>query len=266
MNKRTVLMTGASGLVGSHLRTYIDVVAPTHKQLDITRIDQVRAYFRKLRPPVIIHAAAYTDVKNAEGQRGDKTGMCWKVNVVGTQNIDRAACEVGAFLIFISTGSVFAGSKKPPGPFKEDDKPSRLTKQLSWYGYTKREAEKVVHGAILRISHPLYAQKLVGLWKRDHNHQFVIDDRFPLTSVSDLAKAIDILIKKQMAGIYHVASPDRTSAYEIVASRVMGPVRQARRPQYYAIDVTKTQKLLGLHFKPWKQVVAEESSTSSSRG
>lgn len=266
MSKRqTVLITGASGLVGSHLRTYIDVVAPTHKQLDITRIDQVRANFAKYRPSVIIHAAAYTDVAKAEGERGDKQGICWKVNVGGTKNIDSSAREVGAFHIFISTGSVFAGSKNNPGPFKEDDRPSPLTKRLTWYGYTKREAEKAVHGAIVRISHPLYAQRLVGLWRRDQTHEFVIDDRFPLTSISDLARAIDILTKKRLPGIYHVASPDLTSAFEIVAYLVKGTVRATHRPQYYAIDGTKTQKILGFKFKPWKEV-ARERATSSSRG
>lgn len=260
-DKETLLLTGASGHVGSRLRTYLDVIAPTHRQLDITQINQVRAYFIRLKPTVVIHAAAYTGVKKAERERGDKKGICWKVNVVGTQNIDRAAREVGAFLIFISTGSVFAGSKTNPGPFKEDDKPSRLMPQLTWYGYTKREAEKVAHGAVVRISHPLYAQRLVDLWRRDQTHEFPIDDRFPLTSVRDLAKAIGMLTKKRLPGIYHVASPDLTSAYEIVASRVMGPVRATHRPQYYAIDSTKTQKILGFKFKPWKEVVRERATS-----
>lgn len=264
-NRQTTLITGASGLVGSHLRKYIDVVAPTHKQLDITRFDQTISYFDKLKPTVVIHAAAYTDVAKAEGERGDKQGICWKVNVGGTKNIDKATREVGAFHIFISTGSVFAGSPNNPGPFKEDDKPSRLTPQLSWYGYTKREAEAVVHGAVLRISHPLYAQKLLDLWKSDHDHPFTSDNRFPLTSIHDLVHAIDVLMKKHLPGIYHVASPDLTSAYEIVSYLVKGTVRATHRPQYYAIDGTKTQKILGFKFKPWKEA-ARERATSSSRG
>lgn len=236
MNSQKLLITGGTGLVGSHLRKYIDVASPTHSELDITRIDQTTSYFDKRKPTVVIHAAAYTR---------NERDKCWEVNVLGTRNIDAAARKVGAFHIFISTGSVFRGN----GPFAEDDQPN--APKSSWYAWTKREAEKCVNGAIIRISHPLYIQRLLT------RKMFYDNVQFPLTSISELARAIKVLVKKPRPGIYHVASPDFVSPHELMS--ILKKVRKTHTTkQFPAISVVKTQKILGLRFKSWKEVCREE--------
>lgn len=250
--KKTILLTGGSGLVGSRLKKTLSVDAPEHWELDIIDRDAVQTYFLRHKPTAVIHAAAYTSVLMAQKQK-DK---CFEVNVLGTRNIDTAARIVGAFHIFISTGSVFSGT----GPFSEDDKPEKLSK-LSWYAQTKRLGELEVHGAIVRISHPFYIQRLKS------SDAFIKNQRFPLTSISDLARAIKILISSTRPGIYHVASPDFVSPYELMSFYTGKPVKGfGSHQQYPALSVTKTQKILGLRFKHWKEVVREELSTNSSRG
>ncbi len=70
-----ILLTGASGTLGQHLK--FEAARPTHDELDITRPFYAKSY------DLIVHAAAYTDVERAEK---DKL-YCFKVNVTGTLNI-----------------------------------------------------------------------------------------------------------------------------------------------------------------------------------
>lgn len=267
---KKILLTGGSGLVGSRLKELLEpgykVLVPTHETLDITDRRAVREFFKISHPDAVVHAAAFTDVKEAERERGDKNGLAWRVNVDGTRNIDQAAKQVRAYHIFISTGSVFSST----GPFSEDNKPGELSK-LSWYAQTKRLAELEVHGAIIRISHPLYIQRLKA------SKVFIKNQRFPLTSISDLARAIKILISKTRPGIYHVASPDFVSPYKLMSLYTGKSIKGSQSQQQYpALSVTKTQKILGLRFKHWKEVVreelpprrrvADEATTNSSRG
>lgn len=279
MNKAgTVLVTGARGLVGSaiskKLSSTFEVLRPSHKLLDITTPSNVASYMRQYRPSVVVHAAAFTDTIAAELERGDKKGRAWETNVRGTQNIDNEAKRVGAFHIFISTGSVFAGTRHIRGPFTEKTEPSSRGLKLTWYGWTKRMAERHVDGAIVRISHPDYLNKLISLWRLNSHHAFYSDQRFPLTSFDDLARAIDKLIEKQVKGIYHVASPDLVSPYELISyyCRRLGlPTNEIvaqsspLKTRYHAISSVHTQNSLGLKFASWRQIVDREL-TSSSRG
>lgn len=113
----TIMITGATGLVGtclcSGLSQVYSVLTPTKTECDITDNDSVNRYSHKHAPSVIIHAAAFTDVADAERERGDKNGVCWRVNVDGTKHIVDAAKSLGAFVVYISTGSVFAGDTPP---------------------------------------------------------------------------------------------------------------------------------------------------------
>lgn len=244
---KTILLTGGSGLVGSRLRQLIgNIITPSRDELDITDRNNVLRLITRLHPDAIIHAAAFTDAAAAEKERE----LCWKVNVTGTRNIARAAKAIGAFLIFISTGSVFAGTKQNSGPFTEEDKPPGDASKLTWYGWTKRMAEKEVDGAIIRISHPNYHQKLLRM---DPKKGFYSDQRFPITSLHDLAHVIDKLIQSPRSGIFHVASPDLVSPYELMRHvtkhRIKGVSMKESVTKYHAISSAKTQRIFRMRFK-----------------
>lgn len=276
MSKRlTVLVTGASGLVGSRIAQMLspifNVLTPGRKILDITNADGVTLYMKQNVPSVVIHAAAFTDVQSAEKERGDTKGLVWKTNVEGTRNINNAAKQVGAFHIFISTGSVFAGTKDKSGPFTEADEPAGDSSKLTWYGWTKRMAEIEVQGAIIRISHPGYLSKLIFHRKRDPHIGFYTDQLFPLTSFTDLARAIERLIIKRQRGVFHVASPDLVSPYELVCyyCQHMGlPTNNIitqkcpKKTLYHAINSSSTARLLGLRFASWRHI-ADRMITNS---
>ena len=133
-----LLLTGGSGRLGSELRRLLpDLAAPSSSEMNVTDLESVLACVRRERPEVIVHAAAYTDVGRAETDRR----ACWAVNVQGTRHMARAANEVGAKLVHISTDYVFSGEQ---GNHREDDTPGPV---VNYYALTKLVAEEAARAA-----------------------------------------------------------------------------------------------------------------------
>lgn len=113
-----ILLTGGSGLLGTHLQRLILCHAPSHAAFDITN---------PVFPPdidFIVHCAAYTDVAGAERNRFEAE----QVNVFGTHNLTRYP------LVYISTEYVFSGNE---GNYSEGD----FALPMNWYGETKLRGE-----------------------------------------------------------------------------------------------------------------------------
>ncbi len=142
-----VLLTGGSGRLGTELRELLPGVrAPTRAECDVTDGERVQAVVAELRPRVIVHAAAYTDVAGAERDRE----RCWRVNLSGTRHLAEAARSVGAKLLHVSTDYVFYGDR---GGYSEDDPPGPVR---NYYALSKLAAEEVARTApshlVLRTS------------------------------------------------------------------------------------------------------------------
>jgi dTDP-4-dehydrorhamnose reductase len=136
------LITGAQGQLGQELCAIApadwQVIAYGSRELDITDSDAVAALCSRERPGVVIHAAAYTKVDEAERQ----PARAEAVNSVGAATVARAARDVGARMVYVSTDFVFDG--RQGRPYTPDDMPN----PLNVYGRTKRSGEIEV----LRIS------------------------------------------------------------------------------------------------------------------
>lgn len=133
-----VLLTGGSGRLGQELLGLLpEVVAPPRAGLDVTSWESVSEGVRAAQPQLIVHAAAYTDVAGAETHRD----ACWRVNVVGTRHVARAAAEVGAKLVHISTDYVFSGEG---GGYREADTPGPA---VNFYALSKLVAEEAARAA-----------------------------------------------------------------------------------------------------------------------
>lgn len=160
-----ILVTGASGLIGSAFcRKFSDEfeLLPASRNsaiaLDLLGGDEViRSEIERLRPDVILHLAAHTDVSSAYDQKGDRSSPCYRLNVEATESIARAAKETGAYLVSVSTDFVFDGSSRDP--LTEDCECS----PIEWYGETKWIGETAVREqagrwSIARISFPFSLQ------------------------------------------------------------------------------------------------------------
>ena len=133
-----ILLTGGSGRLGTELRTElrtlgVEVFAPPHAELDVTRLETVERALERYEPDVVVHAAAYTDVAGAETERE----ACWAINVGGTRNVVLALAGRGAKLVHVSTDYVFWGDK---GGYAEGDTPGPVR---NYYALSKLAAEEV---------------------------------------------------------------------------------------------------------------------------
>lgn len=117
-----ILFTGGSGLLGKEVQKYLSLYAPSHKQLDITKYFTLSEKF-----DLIIHAAAYTDVIEAEKEKN----QCYLVNVTGTINLLKAFPDTP----FVYISSEYA--KKPTNYYAQ-------TKKLAEIEVKKRKAPYLI--------------------------------------------------------------------------------------------------------------------------
>jgi dTDP-4-dehydrorhamnose reductase len=190
--ERHVLVTGAGGQLGSALaEAFPHADARTREELDVTAP-------LGIRPELVLHAAAWTDVDAAES---DPEGA-EAVNVGGTRNV----VALGAPVVYFSTDYVFDGAKGTP--YVESDEPA----PLSVYGRTKLAGEREVReGWIVRSSWLFgptghnFVRTMLRLGAEHDEVRVVDDQRGSPTYVAHLAAAThEVLARPQ--GIWHVAA------------------------------------------------------------
>jgi GDP-4-dehydro-6-deoxy-D-mannose reductase len=127
-----VLVTGAGGFVGTHLRQRLgEAFVPFEG--DVLDAGALVAAAKDAKPTGVIHLAAESSV----GASWTDPGATWKINVVGTVNVLEAvrAEAPGARVLFPSTGEVYGRTEKLPTPESVPVEP------LSPYAATKAAAE-----------------------------------------------------------------------------------------------------------------------------
>jgi dTDP-4-dehydrorhamnose reductase len=273
-NDRKLLVTGASGLLGSRIiklakHGYVAVpvyhtkqLHPNSLKLDITDSSEVLKLLIKLKPDVIIHTASETNVDKCETQKN----YAQKVNVDGTRNIAVACGKVGAKLVYISTDYVFDGEK---GDYNEQDKPN----PINYYGLTKLEGEKQVTKNcqkyfILRTSvlygwHPWkqnFATWIINQLKQNKEITVVKDHYNTPTLADNLAEITIKAVQKDLQGLYHASGSERISRYQFAKQiaktfnldpNLIKPVKMsqltawiAKRPKDSSLNTDKIQKQL----------------------
>lgn len=272
-----ILVTGADGLVGSRvvelLNTKYDFVTPEYPEFDLTNSDSIK-FISSLCPQVVIHFAAYTNVSDAEKQKD----LCWQINVDGTQNLLAAIDTSKTHFIYISTDMVFPGTN---GPYREIDPVADKSEQITWYAWTKLQAEKLLDtnkSSIVRIIYPVrakYIRKLDylrgPLKKFDDQklHPFFSDQQVSITLIDEITVALEKIIENKSTGIFHVSSPDTGTPHEIIsylfqtARNYKGELARSsvkdfpstRYPHQGGLDPKNTEEKLGIKFSPWRQII-----------
>lgn len=234
-----ILVTGAGGQVGLDMLDALRGVTPlggdalfqpdrksvredefevlglTRQDLDITDRDHTVHAVRSVRPDVIIHLAAYTQVDRAEVERD----ACYAVNAAATETLSLAAHDVDAHFIAISTDYVFDGTKG--AAYIEDD----ATNPLNVYGASKRAGELACASddTIVRTSwvmgvrgknvlHVIGDRATSGTTVR-----FVDDQTGTATFASDLARVLVTMARQRPSGIWHIANSGTTTWFDIAA-------------------------------------------------
>lgn len=289
-----ILIIGASGLVGSRFVGLYsekeELLTPSISELDITSIESVKKYLDINKPNIIINFAAYTNVDEAEKESGNENGDAWKLNVVGVKNLIDICKEKDIFLIQISTDFVFRGDESDFGPYTEDKKLPESNEGISWYGWSKNRAEKIikesgVRYAVVRIAYPFYSAKFEGkldfakgflkLYDDGKLYPVFSDQIHSVLNVDELVNPLTKIATEQIQGTFHIVSSDTTTPFEFV-SYLLEKARGAKdvlkkgsmeeflkvegrtpRPRLGGFKTEITQEKLGLRFKTWKEMVDE---------
>lgn len=223
-----IIGTGLSGLVGSRI---VELLTD-HKFVDyslatgISILDPKQLEEATEKNPdfdCFLHLAAFTDTAQAWAQNGDKNGLCYQLNVVGTQNIIDLCKKYNKHLIHISTDFVFDGNKE--GAYAEEDIPN----PIEWYGATKYEAEKLVLSSgipatIIRLAYPYRAvfadkkdlvRRVIDALTTNTLYPMFTDQITTLTFIDDIAMGMKYFIENKPTGIFHLVSSSYQSPYEM---------------------------------------------------
>jgi len=268
-----ILLTGPSGQVGCALLDTLprlgEVIAPGRPDLDLLKSESIVKAVARAGADVIINAAAYTAVDQAEKEEP----LAMAVNRDGPAVLAEEAARRGALLVHFSTDYVFDGEK--PSPYVETD----ATNPLNAYGRSKLAGEQAIQRSgcrhlIFRTSW-VYSDTgknfLLTMLRlaREKKEMRVVDDQFGApTSSRSLADAVApaiaaVLRDASLGGLYHMSAQGSTTwcgfARAIVADRAtVVPIRSseyptpARRPRNSLLDNAKLEQRFGIRLPSWE--------------
>ena len=297
-----ILITGATGLLGTDLcrtlarchevigwaRRWRPVPVPEGMEVqgepvDVARSDVVDQGIRRLKPDLVIHSAAMSDVDACERD----PDLAWAVNAQAVGIVARACASVGAFLIAVSTDYVFGGSARRP--YREEDAPS----PVNLYGRVKWEGEQLAlkeceRCLVVRVSglfgsaRPNFALSTAKRFREGQKVPVVTDQVNSPSFTKDLAEAVAELIDRfeqeptcaesggRLHGILHLANSGGASRLEVaqrLAALLRTPTslieqttwaqlsRPARRPTNSRLDCSRLARLMGKGLRMWDEAL-----------
>ncbi|MEO0132446.1 MAG: dTDP-4-dehydrorhamnose reductase [candidate division WOR-3 bacterium] len=268
-----ILVTGAYGMLGRDFCSLLKANGfsiwewdlPEH---DITNINKTIEEILELKPDVVCHLAAYTNVDNAEKE----PGRAFMVNVQGTWAIADACLQLDIPLLYISTDYVFDGTKNTP--YEENDPPN----PINYYGKTKYLGEEVIKSHlkkyfIVRTSWLFgthgrnFVTTIIELARKNKEITVVNDQIGSPTYTYDLSEALLKVITSKYYGTYHITNSGFCSWYEFALEikKLTGftssiiPItsdklkRLAIRPLYSVLNNKKYRKRFGEVLRPWQK-------------
>ncbi len=277
-----ILLFGAGGQLGRALteratQAGVSLSPLDHREADITDFHAVASAVGNRGIGMVVNAAAYTDVDQAECE----PEAAFAVNTTGAAIVAEVCASAQLPLIHISSDYVFDGTKI--GAYREDDP----VRPLSVYGRSKLQGEQAVRRlnprhVIIRTAwvYSIYGhnflKRIVSMAAEVDELRVVADQWGCPTSTMDLAEAILQIWSKLSGaqwGTYHFAGRGVTTWHGF-ASRVVeaqAPFtgkrpkvtaittaefpRKARRPQNSVLDSSRFSNAFRLTAAPWETAV-----------
>lgn len=292
---KKVAIIGGSGMVASRFidlsAKNFDIISLDEKTLDITDKGAVEKYFQENSGvDAVVNFAAFTNVDGAEAQKGDETGLAWRLNVEGPRNLAEACKKLNKFLVHISTDFIFPGNEETPGPYDESAKLPDSPTGIGWYGWTKNRGEFQIPSskfkiAIVRYGYPFraakyeakldWARNLLKLYDEQKLYPLFTDQIQSVLFIDNLVEPLAKIVSEEIEGIFHIVSLDTTTPFDIgsyLLEKYAGkPVEIQKgsiveflkasgripRPRFGGLLTEKTQEKLGMKFKSWREMVDE---------
>ncbi|KJF69045.1 dTDP-4-dehydrorhamnose reductase [Rhizobium nepotum] len=284
-----LLVTGRYGQIATALTERaaldgrFDVVSLGRPQFDLADPSTVGAAIEMASPDIIVSAAAYTAVDQAESEEDLATRM----NGLSAGEIAKAAHRLGVPIIHISTDYVFDGLKSTP--YLEDD----IVAPIGVYGRSKLAGEIAVRAAteehvILRtawVYSPFgknFLKTMLRLAETRDSLSIVDDQIGNPTSALDIADGILTMASnilsdnsRMFRGTFHM-SGDGAASWADFAEEIFSQARlrngpfatvkkiatseyptPARRPANSRLDCSRLRKLHGIISPPWQSSTAQ---------
>jgi len=283
MKKIKILLIGKNGQIGSSIKKRLskvnkNITCWSKKELNLENLLSIQKKLNKIKPEIIINAAAYTKVDDAEKNKN----LCYKVNSLSTKKIAQWSYKNNSLLIYYSTDYVFSGKNKKS--YKENDK----TKPINVYGKSKLAGEKNIISSkckylILRISW-VYADKGENFPKkiikkiRNENEVPVVKDQIGTPNHADFIseitlKIIQRIIKKPYTNpkVLNLSAKGYVSYYNL-AKKIYEKLKKKyknckitpiytnelitkiKRPLNSKLNVSKLEKFLNTKLPDWELI------------
>lgn len=271
-----LVLIGKTGQVAREIQNLvsdsISLIALSRKELDLLNPDSSVTCLSKLKPDVIINAAAYTNVDLAEKEEDEAN----TINALSPTAIANYSASKGIPLIHLSTDYVFEGTGK------DSWKPKDSLNPRSAYGRSKLKGELGILASkgnhiILRTSWIFssygnnFLKKIIELSKSNNEINVVSDQVGGPTPACEIAKAClnisqKIYLDPNKKGIYHFSGKPNVSwagfAKEIIhqlgSNVVINDISTndfkniARRPYNSRLDCSSLNKKFGIERPEWK--------------
>lgn len=283
-----LLIIGANGQLGWELcqrknQHGFDADSCDLPLFDITDQKNVLNTVEAAKPEIIINAAAYTAVDQAEKE----PETAFSVNRDGVAHLAEICSTLNIPLIHISTDYVFDGSKETP--YTEED----AVLPLGIYGESKAKGEDVIRRTLPRhiiirtswlygIHGKNFVKTMLRLGKMDDPIR-VVDDQYGCpTSAADLADVIltisRTILKKESTpwGTYHYSNAGKTSwfqfaqkifdiasGYDVFSYKSLNPIKTteyptpARRPQNSVLQCNLIAETFNIKPIPWEESLSK---------
>jgi dTDP-4-dehydrorhamnose reductase len=269
-----ILITGAKGRLGSQLTNLLEahheITAVDIEEMDFTQRDLVQETFSDLRPDLVLHCGALTNVDQCARQ----PDLAMQVNAFGTKSIALACQQFDATLLYISTNEVFDGNNT--GTVHEYD----AARPINAYGHSKWVGEQIIRDHLTRFyivrTSWLFAhgggnfvQKMIELAQNGGPLKVVVNEVAAPTYTSDLAEGIVALIETDAYGIYHLVNEGRASRWhfarsildmigceEVLIEKItIAEFARPSTPPEYSVLGNNAAAALGIRLRPWQDAL-----------
>ena len=224
-----VFLTGSSGILGSQINDQLkiadtEILAFNSANIELGNYADVKAKMHDFKPDVVIHSAAITNVDLCE----DDKNKAVLINIIGSQNMARAADSINAKIVYISSCGVYGGSKTSPYNELDETNPS------TYHHFTKLQGEQrvkehnkqflIIRPGWLFGGTPGHKKNFVEARRKEAANSLVINSAIDKmgspTYTMDLAKQILFLIKHDMGGTFNAVNEGCASRFEYVSEIV----------------------------------------------
>ncbi len=285
--EKTILL-GSSGQIGSNLKKKLSLISKkvkclSKKELNLEKLETIKKKLDKFNPNLIINAAAYTKVDDAENNKKE----CYKINVLSTKELVDWSYKNNCFFVHYSTVYIFDGKNNKP--WKENALPN----PINYYGKSKLKAEKKIIKSkckylILRLNWIYnktgenFPKKIINKIKK-LNKIFLVNNQIGTpndaefisnTTIKILKK---IIINKKNPKILNLSAKGKTNYYDFAKKiykkmkknykncdllplnsedykKMVGNKNITKRPLNSVLDIKKLEKFLNFRMPNWEKI------------